>query len=112
MHNLLLDGTPAHLHINGIPVEKLVARLDTLLFVLKSCKGEVCRDPWAALHPLGNVQSLQEALSPRFDQFYQQDQQRVRFDRCEMGYIVESEGPQFETDGLVFRHGASWDNWT
>jgi hypothetical protein len=24
---------------------------------------------------------------------------------------VDAEGPQFENDGLVFRHNAHWSNW-
>ncbi|KAL2018715.1 hypothetical protein VTK56DRAFT_421 [Thermocarpiscus australiensis] len=96
----------------GVPLTKLVARLDALLFVLKSCKGPTCARPWQALHPAGNVQTLQDALSSRFDAFYEQQQQnKVRFDRCEMGYLVDAEGPQFETDGVVYRDGVGWSEW-
>ncbi|KAK1781470.1 alkaline-phosphatase-like protein [Copromyces sp. CBS 386.78] len=93
------------------PFQKVVARLDSLLFVLKSCKGKTCIRPWEALHPAGNVQNLNDALSSRFDTFYEKEQKRVEFDRCEKGYIVEAEGPQFETDGLVYRDGHRWDQW-
>ena len=79
--------------------------------MLKSCKGQTCVRPWEALHPQGNVHSLRDALSPRFDGFYIQ-QARVRYDHCELGYILDAEGPQFETEGLVFRHGAPWHHWT
>ncbi|KAJ4416610.1 hypothetical protein N0V85_002211 [Neurospora sp. IMI 360204] len=95
----------------GVPFQKVVARLDSLLFVLKSCKGKTCIRPWEALHPAGNVQNLYDALSSRFDSFYEKEQKRVEFDRCERGYIVEAEGPQFETDGLVYRDGHRWDQW-
>lgn len=80
-----------------------MARLDTLILVLKSCKGSVCVKPWESLHPQGNVQSLPDALASRFDTFYT-TQQRVRFNRCEAGYIIDSEGPQFEKDGRVWGH--------
>lgn len=99
------------MEILGVSKEKLVSRLDSLLFVLKSCKAKTCTHPWEALHPQGNVASLQDALSARFDVFYA-TQTSVRFDRCEMGYILDAEGPQFETDGLVWRHGVRWSEWT
>lgn len=78
--------------------------------VLKSCKGSTCVQPWAALHPQGNVQTLHDTLSQRFDAFYTL-QQRVRFDRCELGYLVEAEGPQFEDDGLIYRNGVRASEW-
>lgn len=94
-----------------MPLRKVVARLDALVFVLKSCKAQTCVRPWHALHPAGNVQNLRDALSGRFDVFYEQQQKKVNFNRCEMGYIPESEGPQFESDGLVYRHGVRWSEW-
>ena len=89
----------------------MAARLDALLLVLKSCAGERCVRPWAALHPGGDVASLRQALAPRFDAFYERDLVRVRFARCEPGYILDAEGPQFEADGLVFRGGVHWSEW-
>jgi hypothetical protein len=97
--------------ILGVPFTKVVSRLDSLLFVLKSCKGQTCVRPWQALHPAGNVLDLHDALSSRFDYFYETQQKKVSFTQCELGYILESEGPQFETDGLVYRHGLRWDEW-
>jgi hypothetical protein len=94
-----------------VPFEKVIARLDALLFVLKSCRGQTCVRPWHALHPAGNVQNLHDALASRFDVFYEQQQKKVRYDRCELGYILDAEGPQFETDGLVYRHGVRWSEW-
>jgi hypothetical protein len=88
-----------------------VARLDTLLFVLKSCKGPSCSQPWKSLHPQGDVTSLQDALVPRFDVFYE-SQARVKYSHCELGYIIDAEGPQFEDDGLVYWEGTSWSDWT
>lgn len=97
--------------IQGYSLERVAARLDALLFVLKSCKGDICVRPWLALHPQGNVLSLRDALSPRFDYFYEQEQVRIAYSRCELGYILESEGPQFETEGLVYRDGFRWSEW-
>jgi hypothetical protein len=95
----------------GLTLAKVVSRLDSLLLVTKSCKGETCTQPWRALHPGGNVASLRDALAPRFDAFYEKQQPRVEYSACEMGYIVESEGPQFERDGVVYRKGSSWSDW-
>jgi hypothetical protein len=63
--------------------------------VTKSCKGRTCTDPWSVIHPAGDVRTLAEALDQRFDAFYLgYVRERVRFEKCELGYILESEGPQ------------------
>jgi hypothetical protein len=111
LRNLLHADEVAPATLLGVPFAKVVSRLDALLFVLKSCKGQTCVRPWQALHPAGNVQSLQDALAARYDDFYVHQQKKVSYDRCEAGYIVDAEGPQFERDGLVYRHGASWSDW-
>lgn len=80
----------------------------------------MCYRPWETLHPEGDVLSLKDALDERFDGFYEEEQVRVRFQRCEDGYIVESEGPMFEREGVVFgsgkgllwRDGGAWHEWT
>ncbi|KAF3922949.1 Arylsulfatase [Dactylellina cionopaga] len=96
------------LTILGAPLARVIDRLDSLLLVLKSCKGTVCVKPWEKLHPDGDVESLPEALVPEFDVFYKH-QESVRFDRCETGYILDAEGPQ---DALSYtRHGAHWSHW-
>ncbi|KXJ88871.1 alkaline-phosphatase-like protein [Microdochium bolleyi] len=112
MRNLLEDSQHGSAKINGHAVDKIAARLDALLLVLKSCKGEACVRPWLSLHPQGNVNSLSGALSPRFDGFYEEEQVKVRYDRCELGYILESEGPQFETDGVAYWYDVHWSEWT
>lgn len=81
----------------------VVDRLDALMMVLKSCQGHSCTDPWRVLHPQGDVASLTDALKEDFDSFYG-EQPQVSFDKCEMGYIRESEGPQ---DANVFGHSDS-----
>jgi hypothetical protein len=96
----------------GRPFEAVIARLDALLFVLKSCKQETCIEPWRALHPAGNVKNLKDALNQRFDDFYIREQKKVRFDRCAAGLLIDAEGPQFETDGLIYRDGSLWSEWT
>jgi hypothetical protein len=70
--------------------------------VLKSCKGNTCTDPWRVLHPSGDVTSLSAAVKVKFDHFYKV-QPKVSFTKCEMGYLVESEGPQFAS---VYRKAA------
>ncbi|KAF7196133.1 Arylsulfatase [Pseudocercospora fuligena] len=79
------------LEINAI-LKHLIPRLDALLMVLKTCKGRACTHPWEVLHPAGNVATLIEAMTPEFDDFYF-EQQKVAFEKCEKGYILESEGP-------------------
>jgi N-acetylglucosamine-6-sulfatase len=59
--------------------------------VLKSCKQDSCRNPWATLHPANDVQSLADSLVPDYNGFYA-DQPRVSFSSCEQGYMAQSEG--------------------
>ena len=75
--------------------------------VLKSCKGSTCIEPWKVLHPQGDVNSLSDALQVKFDSFYEK-QARVAFDRCELGYIIDAEGPQTPYE---YRKGWSWHDW-
>jgi N-acetylglucosamine-6-sulfatase len=69
--------------------------------VIKSCKGHTCVDPWSVIHPARDVRTLEDALKAEFDAFYSSVAETVSFEKCELGYIIESEGPQalvnFET---------------
>jgi hypothetical protein len=113
MYNLLLpEESNGRTTLLGVPIEQATARLDSLLFVLKSCKGITCTQPWKALHPAGNVENLRDALSPRFDDFYVHQQKKVSFSACEAGYLLGSEGAQFESEGVLYRDGVRWSEWT
>lgn len=95
MHNILVDSQRAQeLSIAGRGLDDIVSRLDALLMVLKSCKGEDCIDPWNVLHPQGDVKSLHAALHKDFDKFYD-NQPKIAFTDCQFGYIREVEGPQY-----------------
>lgn len=106
-HNLISEGVDT---VAGVPADRLISRLDSLIMVLKTCKGETCVRPWAALHPQGNVQTLHDALSHRFDASYALHQ-RVSFDRCELGYIEDAEGPQFDENSLIYQNGVRASEW-
>jgi len=90
----------------------LLSRLDSLVLVLKTCKSRTCTHPWEVLHPSGNVKNLHDALNSRYDHFYEIQQERVRFEKCEKGYILDSEGPRnaksAELDVIEPRGGAMW----
>ncbi|QDS75210.1 hypothetical protein FKW77_000083 [Venturia effusa] len=101
VNGTILPSASSTTLILGRPVSQFIARIDALLLVLKSCKGMTCSKPWLALHPTGDVMNLKQAVSETFDEFYA-GQARVEFDECADGYIVEVEGPQFETDGLQY----------
>ncbi|KAF4434834.1 putative arylsulfatase [Fusarium austroafricanum] len=92
----------------GTTTQQVLNRLDALMLVLKSCKGEICIEPWKVLHPEGGVASLKDALRKEFDVFYK-EQVKVRFDRCEDGYLIAAEGPQV---GYEYREGLEWHHWT
>lgn len=62
------------------------------------------------------MQTLADTMAGEFDGFYVDEQIKVSFSRCELGYLVEAEGPQFETEGLVYRElvmrdGVGWSEW-
>jgi N-acetylglucosamine-6-sulfatase len=108
VHNIYPTSlTQPEFTILGIPVSKVLPRLDALLMVTKSCKGHTCVHPWSVIHPARNVQTLKEALDTRFDNFYSSVSAAVSFEKCELGYILESEGPQ---EAIVF-HEVAGENW-
>ncbi|RDW59238.1 arylsulfatase-4 [Coleophoma crateriformis] len=111
MHNIYEDFLSAQ-HVEnatilGYAQSLVIDRLDALLMVLKSCKGSACVQPWAVLHPDNSVHNLRDALEPRFNSFYHR-QNKVSFNWCEEGYILDAEGPQ---EAYIFRNGLSWHEW-
>lgn len=83
----------------------LASRLDALLMVLKTCAGRQCTHPWDTLFPNGEVRSLGDALNREYDDFFQTRVSKVRYERCEKGYIAESEGPVWSSEqafGMVY----------
>ncbi|KAJ9616916.1 hypothetical protein H2200_000636 [Cladophialophora chaetospira] len=90
-------------------ISQLISRLDALLLVLKTCKMDECRLPWLSLHPTGDVLSLRDALDPRFDDFYD-TRPKVHYERCERGYIPESEGAMW--DGRMSFAAMEHEVWT
>jgi N-acetylglucosamine-6-sulfatase len=94
-------------HILETPVSKLQARLDALLLVLKTCKASACTYPWSIVHPIGDVANLEDALAPKYDEFYAK-QPKVSFSKCELGQILSSEGPQ---NGKQYYGSELWPQW-
>lgn len=100
----------------GFEHDKLVSRIDALLLTLKSCKGKVCTRPWETLHPKGNVRNLKDAMNPRYDEFYIEEQKKVAFTGCADGYLPWLEGalepmPYRDKHGRVGRR-ARWEDVT
>lgn len=61
--NNLFDSQQQQTNVTMI---RLTNRLNALLYVLKSCCGPTCRDPWSALHGENTpVKSLADALHPK-----------------------------------------------
>lgn len=85
----------------GRPFKHVVDRLDSLLMVMKSCLGKECHEPWQTLHPHSKIKTLKHALDQDFDAFYA-DQPKVKYTSCELGYLVDAEGPQ---------HVRSWEDY-
>ena len=76
----------------GRAAEKLMTRLDALLFVLKGCKQDACRNPYSVLFPQGKVTTLEEAMLADYDDFFA-NQPKVTFVECVPGNIVELQRP-------------------
>jgi N-acetylglucosamine-6-sulfatase len=55
---------------------------------------------------------LHDALDSRYNGFYEIQQERVQFEKCEKGYILDSEGPRnvkaFSPYEIEARGGAAW----
>ncbi|KAK5090782.1 hypothetical protein LTR05_000959 [Lithohypha guttulata] len=77
-------------------VAKLQNRLDTLLMVLKTCKGNTCVQPWKVMHPDGSVNSLSDAMNSQYDDFYA-GQPKIAYVACAQGYLRGLEGPGADT---------------
>ncbi|PVH67886.1 Arylsulphatase [Cadophora sp. DSE1049] len=90
-------------NLMGYSVSQVMSRLDALTMVMKSCKGIQCTLPWLTLHPEGNVNTIADAMSQKYDSFYA-NQSKVSFTSCEPGYIIPAEGPQtphyYKTENL------------
>lgn len=115
MHNLYPSPTTSSSLsplLLGTQLDLVINRLDALMMVLKSCQGRTCVEPWKVLHPQGDVASLSDALTVKFDAFYE-EQTKVSFGRCELGYIVDAEGPQAGdvVRGYEYREGTRWFDW-
>lgn len=107
MHNLYPTTNSSPVNLLGHDISLVIHRLDALMMVLKSCTSMTCVEPWKILHPAGDVASLSDALHVQFDAFYEK-QVKVAFNRCELGYIIDAEGPQA---GYQYREGTSWHAW-
>lgn len=119
------EGKASSYFLSGRPFSQIIDRLDAMMMVLKSCKAESCLKPWSVLHPVGNIETLKDALNHKFDGFYK-IQPKVSFTSCELGYIREAEGPQhpdiFESAAHLelrdqgateqsFEYEGHWSHW-
>lgn len=97
----------------GRPFSQLIHRLDTLLLITKTCKGDSCRQPWHVAFPDGKVNYLYDAMNPKYDEFFA-NQPKVDFE-CVPGDIRERSGP-LELNVYVERWGrrcrmVDWRHW-
>jgi hypothetical protein len=83
---------------SGLDTEnrRLVQRLDGLLLVLKTCKGDSCRQPYHQLFPSeGKLHALSQVLDPKYDDYFA-NLPRVQFSECILGYQNRFEKPEWE----------------
>jgi N-acetylglucosamine-6-sulfatase len=100
LHNIY--PPPSVTFPNPHPLRRLVQRLDALLLILKSCKGQSCIEPWRAFHADGQVRSLQGAMHSSYDGFYARiaAEAKVGFKECAAGYVKAVEGPEYGLLGV------------
>ncbi|KAH8897292.1 Arylsulphatase [Thozetella sp. PMI_491] len=110
MTNLFLDGFPANGSCSD-STTKLASRLDGLMMVLKSCQGDVCRNPWGQLDSSGSISSFSDAMDGKYDDLFENQLPRVSYSSCEAGYIVSAEGPQFSSSMLQSEGGVGDPTW-
>lgn len=79
---------------------RLTSRLNGLMLLLKTCIGDSCRAPWSILHPGEPVKSLADALSPRWDLYYN-SLPSVHFEACTKQYNLANEEPFFTSNYSV-----------
>ncbi|SPO07569.1 related to sulfatases [Cephalotrichum gorgonifer] len=97
--NLALSPAPEH--------EKLMARLNGLLLVTKSCSQESCRNPWTVLQAdyesstsAGKMfTNLEEALDTRYDDFFR-NLPPVGFQKCMNYLFTPNEGPFYPPESI------------
>ncbi|TKY88081.1 hypothetical protein EX895_003177 [Sporisorium graminicola] len=101
MHNLLADlALYAELNSTRTEPQRIASRLDALLLNLKTCSGSLCRRLWYNLFPEGQVTSLQQALQPQWDAYFDA-LPRVHSDNCRDGYFPAEEQPAWRNE-LVY----------
>lgn len=94
----------------------MIARLNAVLLVTKSCTEGSCRDPWLYLQPQNSnkrISSLKEAMDPRYDGFFASIP-LVHFSEC-LNYqsqpVEEPFWPPSAAQGLGMRYRQSTDNF-
>lgn len=94
MNNLLRSPNAPDENIQYFsrPYDQLIARLDALLMVLKSCKQDSCRDPYNVIFPKGEVQNLTAMMDKKYDSYFE-NSPKVQFVTCYTGHIEQLEGP-------------------
>ena len=80
-------------------VANIQNQVDTLLMVLKTCKGRTCVQPWRVMHQDGSVNSLKDAMDSKYDSFYA-GQPKIRYVTCAQGYLRGLEGPGADTGSV------------
>lgn len=85
---------------SSIEALRLTSRLNGLMLLLKTCIGQSCRRPWSVLHPGENVNTLSEAMSPRYDLYYA-SLPDVQFELCLNQYNLYNEAPFFTSNASL-----------
>lgn len=99
MHNLLSDWEQSKCASNGLKndeIERIANRHNALMLVLKTCVGDECGSPWKYIFPNGEASSYQDALSPRFDKYFE-SLPLMEYESCETGYHARNEKPTWSS---------------
>lgn len=96
-----------------------MSRLNALLLVLKSCEGDMCRNPWQAFADdsgsdrMHRFNTLELALNPVLDSYFDK-LPKVQFQECLQSQVVDNERPFFPeaaAEGLGTAWRVTFDDW-
>ncbi|KAF9262348.1 alkaline phosphatase-like protein [Marasmius fiardii PR-910] len=101
LRNLAQNDDNSSFSFSSPSITRIASRLDGLLIVLKTCTGEVCRDPWRAFN-VPDVSSLSGALDARFDAYFD-SLPRFGYKDCRFGYFGEVNEFPVWSEELAYR---------
>uniref|UniRef100_A0A0W0G3C0 Putative alkaline phosphatase-like protein n=1 Tax=Moniliophthora roreri TaxID=221103 RepID=A0A0W0G3C0_MONRR len=94
--NLASNNDPTSFQFASPDYSRLASRLDALLVVLKTCVGDMCRNPWGVIFSAGEANGLIESLVAQYDTYFD-SLPKFGYRLCQFGYFEEDAAGQVES---------------